>query len=254
MARTSKASAQELSSRIVVHVQGGNAYGDAQRAGHGMDERMRVLLVLLAVLAVVGVLGLVVPRNLLDTALHHSAAHDGYSLAWFVSDLTDNMNGLFAVMTGDAEAGSRTVNRMVTYLVVALSGAGLALCGAVYQGTFRNAFVSPSTLGVMSGASLGMAVWVALFYDPAQSHGLWFEGADGQASVGPSAQLWNSYGLSLCAFLGCAVVVALVVAVVGMVGRGSASGLMMIVTGQVIGAVMGGVTSALRYYLSLIHI
>lgn len=247
MARTSKSSEREISSRIEVHIQGGNAYGEAQRAGHGMDARMRVLVVVLAVLAVVYLLGLVAPRNLLNTALHQGGTHDGYTLAWFLSDVSENVNGLFAALMGDAQGGASALNRMITYAVIVLSGAGLALCGAVYQGTFRNALVSPSTLGVMSGAGLGMAVWVALFYDPEQSHGLWFEAGDG-AAVGPLEQLWSSYGLSLCAFAGCVVVVGLVVLAVGMVGRGSSSGLMMIITGQVIGSVMGAITSTMRYY------
>lgn len=247
MARTSKSSEREISSRIEVHIQGGNAYGEAQRAGHGMDARMRVLVVVLAALVVVYLLGLVAPRNLLNTALHQGGTHDGYTLAWFLSDVSENVNGLFAALMGDAQGGASALNRMITYAVIVLSGTGLALCGAVYQGTFRNALVSPSTLGVMSGAGLGMAVWVALFYDPEQSHGLWFEAGDG-AAVGPLEQLWSSYGLSLCAFAGCVVVVGLVVLAVGMVGRGSSSGLMMIITGQVIGSVMGAITSTMRYY------
>lgn len=247
MARRSKPSAQALASRIEVNIQGNNAYREARREGHRMDPRLRVLAILAVVLAIVYLVGLIVPRNMLNSAVHYGATHDGYNLAWFVSDLTENVNGLFAVLTGNVEAGVQTANRMVAYAVIALAGAGLALCGAVYQGTFRNALVSPSTLGVMSGASLGMAAWVALFYDSEQSHGLWFEGAQG-AAADPLVQLWNSYGLSLCAFVGCFVVVGLVVLAVGMVGRGSSSGIMMIVTGQVIGSVMGAVTSAIRYY------
>ena len=235
---------EQTASRIEVRVEGGNAYEEARQAGNRMDERMRVVVVLVAVLAAVYAVGLIVPHNLLNASLHGSGTHDGYNLAWFVSDLTENVNGLFAALAGDAQGGARMANRMMAFAVVALGGAGLALCGAVYQGTFRNSLVSPSTLGVMSGASLGMAAWVALFYAPYESSGAWFEGP----SSGPLASVWSSYGLSLCAFAGCIAVVGLVVLSVGAVGRGSSSGMMMIIAGQVIGAVMGGITSTIRYF------
>lgn len=241
-----------MASRINVNIQDGNAYEKSRSAGRLMDSRMRVIIILLVVLIVVYLFGLVVPRNLFNASLHQSGYADGYNLAWFVADLSENVNGLFAVLVGDAQGGSSTCARMITYVVIVLCGAGLALCGAVYQGTFRNSLVSPSTLGVMSGAGLGMAVWIALFYDPQQMHGLWFE-SDASASssttaIDPLMSLWNSYGLALCTFVGCVVVVGLVVLTFGTIGKSSNSGLMMIITGQVIGAVMGGITSSLRYY------
>lgn len=248
MARNPSRNTAAIASRIDVHISGGNVYTDARRRGNGMDPRLRAAVVLGVALVVVYVVGLVVPRNMLNFSLHYSGSNDGYNLAWFVADLTENVNGLFAVFAGDAQAGAATAGRMVAYVVVALSGAGLALCGAVYQSSFRNALVSPSTLGVMSGAGLGMAVWVALFYDPEQSHGLWFEGQGAAGAVDPLLSLWNSYGLALCTFAGCVVVVGLVVVAIGVVGKGSASGLMMIITGQVIGSVMGAITSTMRYY------
>lgn len=252
MPRKAKPNAEAMASRIKVNTEGGNAYDESRRAGHKMDARTRVIVILLVVLVIAYLFGLIVPRNLLNTALHQSGYSDGYSLAWFVSDLSENVNGLFAVLVGDAQGGSSTLTRMITYVVIVLCGAGLALCGAVYQGTFRNSLVSPSTLGVMSGASLGMAVWIALFYDPGESHGLWFEAGDGAASatsaLDPLMSLWNSYGLVLCTFVSCVVVVGLVVLTFGTIGKNSSSGLMMIIAGQVIAAVMEGITSSVRYY------
>ena len=220
----------------------------ARRPGQrALDPRLRTALVLVGVAAVVFAVGLVMPTNLFNESMHTYGDHDGYTLAWFIRDLSSNVEGLFALLTGDVEAAGRTLSRVITYAVIIVCGAGLALCGAVYQGTFRNALVSPSTLGVMSGASLGMALWVLFLYDPAESHGLWFE-AQGAQAADPLQSLWNSYGLSLCSFVGCVIVVGLVVLAIGTVGKGSASGLMMIIMGQIIGAVMGGITSTIRYY------
>lgn len=213
-----------------------------------LDKRAKIIFIFLGALVAVFAIGLIAPKNIFDEYLHISGYHDGYTLSWFINDLMDNLNGLFALFTGDEAHSRRTYSLIMTFVVIMLCGAGLALCGAVYQGTFRNALVSPSSLGVMSGAGLGMALWVTLLYDPGESHGLWFESDALGTPLDPLMQLWNSYSLSLCSFVGCIIVVGLVVLVIGTVGRGSTSGLMMIITGQVIGSVMGGITSAIRYY------
>ena len=98
-----------------------------------------------------------------------------------------------------------------------------------------------------------MRVWAWRFGssssdDASQSHGLWFESDSLQTVTDPLMSLWNSYGLALCSFVGCAIVVGLVMLVIGTVGRGSTSGLMMIIVGQVIGSIMGAVSSTIRYY------
>jgi iron complex transport system permease protein len=47
-------------------------------------------------------------------------------------------------------------------IAVVLVGAGLAISGAVFQGTFRNPLVSESILGVSSGAGVGAAIGILL--------------------------------------------------------------------------------------------
>lgn len=214
----------------------------------GLDPRFRIILILIAVTVVVFLFGLVVPKHIFDESAHLGNYNSGYTLAWFIRDLSTNLSSLFAVLVGDLDAGKDACKLIISYIVILFCGGGLALCGAVYQGTFRNALVSPSTLGVMRGAGLGMALWVLLFYDPTESHGLWFENDALSVATNPLVSLWNSYSLSLCSFVGCVMVVGLVVLVIGTVGRGSTSGLMMIIAGQIIGAVMGGLTSSIRYY------
>lgn len=223
-------------------------YSTKKRGEHSLDPRLRIILILIAVTVVFFFFGLIVPKNMLDEFAHTGNYGNGYTLAWFINDLTANVNELFAVFVGDLHAGRNAYDHIISYIVILFCGGGLALCGAVYQGTFRNALVSPSTLGVMRGAGLGMALWVLLFFDPEDSHGLWFETGTSSVATDPLVSLWNSYGLALCSFVGCVIVVGLVVLVIGTVGRGSTSGLMMIIAGQIIGAVMGGVTSSIRYY------
>jgi iron complex transport system permease protein len=45
--------------------------------------------------------------------------------------------------------------RLPRVLTASVAGAGLALCGGVLQGIFRNPLVGPQTMGVASGAALG---------------------------------------------------------------------------------------------------
>jgi iron complex transport system permease protein len=47
-------------------------------------------------------------------------------------------------------------------LLAFVAGAGLAVCGMVFQAMFHNPLATPFTLGVASGASLGAAVYVYL--------------------------------------------------------------------------------------------
>lgn len=52
--------------------------------------------------------------------------------------------------------------RIPRLLLGAVVGAGLALCGGVMQGLFRNPMADPGLLGVSSGAALGAVGWIVL--------------------------------------------------------------------------------------------
>jgi iron complex transport system permease protein len=136
---------------------------------------------------------------------------------------------------------------MIRYVMIAITGAGMALCGAVYQGSFKNALVSPSTLGVSSGATLGMMIWVVFFVADDGSNVAWL---DSYSAEGSSVldYLSSNYSLSLLSFVGCILVVAIVVTTMRLAGRGTTSPIFMIITGQVIGSVMGAVSNTIRYY------
>jgi iron complex transport system permease protein len=153
---------------------------------------------------------------------------------------------------------------MIRHVVIALAGAGLALCGAVYQGAFRNALAAPSTLGVMSGAQLGLMFFIVFFLDdlgagiqtPWGSSGGMGGGTGGgmnsftigSVETGSLEFLWFQYGLAIFSFLGCFLVVGTVLLIMRLGNRGRTSGIMLIITGQVIGGIIGAIYSAVRYY------
>ncbi len=235
--------------------EGDNAYARAREAGHKVDRRAQKVFIMAVVLLAVFALGLVVPKDMLNSALHDTGYGGGYTFSWFIDGLAENVNGLVAFFTGNDTGPVPFSNTVFRYVVVCLAGAGLALCGAVYQGAFRNPLVSPSTLGVMSGASLGMVLWVVFFIPDEGASGIgWVESLLDSSSTAASAAttgadgLLSTYGLSLVSFASCMVVVVLVLATMRALGHFTSSNLMVIIVGQVVGGVCGAVVNTVRYY------
>lgn len=66
---------------------------------------------------------------------------------------------------GTVKEGDRAVIRQIRLPRVILAcvvGAGLAVCGAVFQGMLRNPLADPFTLGVSGGAALGATIGIVL--------------------------------------------------------------------------------------------
>lgn len=103
-----------------------------------------------------------------------------------------------------------------------LAGALLGLSGALAQGLFRNPLADPYLLGSASGASLGVALALALF------------------GVSPVATHWLlSLGLTGAAFLGAVGAVLLTL----LLARGVQQTLRLLLAGVIVGVVLGAFTS-----------
>ena len=103
-----------------------------------------------------------------------------------------------------------------------LAGALLGLGGAVAQGLFRNPLADPYLLGSASGASLGVALAMALF------------------GVSPLATQWVArLGLTGAAFLGAVAAVLLTL----LLAKGVQHTLRLLLAGVVVGVVLGAFTS-----------
>lgn len=229
-----------------------NIYAAGVDKGHKIDPRAQVIFVLCVVLVALYAIGLVIPKDMLNQALHNSGYNAGYSFSWFIESLQENVSGIVAVLTGNDTGSVRYASTMLRYVVIALSGAGLALCGAVYQGSFKNALVSPSTLGVMSGATFGMMLWVVFLVADDGSNVGWLlsssNSGSSQEGITSAADFFASYSLAGLSFLGCLLVVSIVLLVMRLANNGKMSGIMMIICGQVIGGVIGAVCNSIRYY------
>ena len=105
-------------------------------------------------------------------------------------------------------------------LAAMLIGASLAGAGAAYQGMFRNPLVSPDILGVSAGAALGAVLAIFLSLDVFMTQSLAFAG--GLAAVG-------------------------LVYAVGSRMRGHDPLLALVLTGVVIGTLLGSAIALLKY-------
>src|SRR5688572_18697566 len=105
-------------------------------------------------------------------------------------------------------------------LAALLVGAALAAAGTAYQGMFRNPLVSPDILGVSSGAALGAVL--AIFFS------------------------LNAFFIQVFAFAGGLAAVALVCGVGGRM-RGHAPLLALVLTGVVLGTLLGSAIALLKY-------
>ncbi len=83
--------------------------------------------------------------------------------------------------------------RLPRVLFAFIAGAGLALCGMVFQTVFHNPLATPFTLGVASGASLGAAIYVALGINISL---LGVDGGTFAAFIGALLSITLVYGLS----------------------------------------------------------
>lgn len=112
--------------------------------------------------------------------------------------------------------------RLPRILTAALVGAGLSVCGAVFQGILRNPLADPYTLGVSAGAALGASV--ALLFP-----------------LGIS----NVYAVPLLAFMGGAGTLIFVVYLSASGGGLSSNNL--ILSGIIVGAILSAGISFLKY-------
>lgn len=123
----------------------------APRADRPIPRDPRMIARRLAVPALIGLVALLFVVNL--------------TLGAYAIDTRAVLGGL-AVMAGlmspeavDAQAVAVLSGiRVPRALLAALAGGGLALCGAVLQGLFRNPLADPGVIGVSSGAALGAAL------------------------------------------------------------------------------------------------
>ncbi len=129
------------------------------------------------------------------------------------------------------------------------AGALLGLAGAVAQGLFRNPLADPYLLGSASGASLGVALALALLGGSSGVLLGWLglgPGSGAAVSVSVSVSVFSSHwlvrlGLTGAAFVGAVLAVLLTL----LLARGVQHTLRLLLAGVIVGVVLGALTSLL---------
>lgn len=124
------------------------------------------------------------------------------------------------------------------YLAIALAGAALSACGAVFQGTLKNVFAGPSTMGVMAGGSAGCMFYLLVF-----------QGSVSAVGNTVMSYVWSQYSQQLCTLAGCFGGVSLILLVSTFVGRGRVSSTSMVIAGSVFTAVINNLMMAAQYVM-----
>lgn len=149
-----------------------------------------------------------------------------FTVGRYPVSLTELTQVLFAKLTGHPPHVSQAVESVVwqvrgpRVLAAVMVGAGLAVAGTAFQGLFRNPLVSPDILGASSGAALGAVV------------GIFF-------SLGIIA-------IQGLAFIGGLIAVAAVY-VIGSMVRSRDPILVLVLTGVVVGALLGAGVGLVKY-------
>lgn len=135
-----------------------------------------------------------------------------------VVEVLRHPGGALAATTDGSVVLTQRLPRTALGLAV---GAALGVAGALVQAVTRNPLADPGILGVTAGASFAAAVAVGVLGATATGGGVW------------------------AALLG-ALLAAVVVQLIGASGRGKGSPVQLLLAGLALGAVLAGLTSALR--------
>ncbi|MBC6679394.1 FecCD family ABC transporter permease [Zhenpiania hominis] len=217
-----------------------NIFRDEQKRRFQMEKRKRTQVILLICLLVAFVLAVMLPNGVLANNINLSPA-------WYVNQTKANIEELGNWLGGDTHSWMKYI--VYRYLIVALVGAALAVSGTVYQGSFRNALASPTTLGVQTGGVLGGSIYILFFMKEGPAITTYLEVHEQLQQM----NLLERYAQSFFILAGCLGTVALIVSLSKLAGRGKLSSLALILCGSVFSSVIGGVLELVQYYMLLRH-
>ncbi|MDO4502599.1 MAG: iron ABC transporter permease [Coriobacteriia bacterium] len=225
-----------------------SAYSAQMKARYAMDPRKRALIIMGVMVVVCALVFVILPTGWLT----EEGMRRG--LAGWIEALQMNLRAASNALSGVPDGNGLTIIFWRT-LALVLVGATLAVNGAVYQGALKNALASPSTLGVMSGGTLGSVIYTLVFGTGAVA-------ASGVTSVANEEVAANMASLTTVDYImatqlraffslaGCFVIVGLVLLIAYIAGKGKVSKAALVIAGQVFAAVISGIVSVIRNYIT----
>ena len=227
-----------------------SAYTAQQDQRYALDPRLKKTIVMGIATLCVFLLVCVLPNGFLNPTIVNT------DFAWFTNKLAGNVGEIFQLLTTGTSQGTYHVV-IFTAIVTAFVGAGLGACGACYQGALKNAMASPTTLGIMSGGTVGSVIYVLLNYSPTENttdYSIVSLGDIGASlnNVDVLTYIQIFFGQALCSLAGCFIVVGIVVSIAMIAGRGKVSNTALVIAGTVISSVASAVIQLVRYYLTIV--
>ena len=225
-----------------------SVYTAQMDARHAMDKRLRAILIAAILTLVFIPLFTVLPKGLFGTGV------TAPTIAHIVESFSSNVTGMVNWLTG----GPVTTGISIVFwqvAAIAFVGAALATNGCVFQGALKNPLASPSTLGVMSGATLGTLIYALAFGVPQTAEVFTViqasELREQLSQMDPLTYIFATQGRALLSMVGSFIVVGLILLVAHIAGRGKVSKVGLLIAGQVFAALITGVIAIIRSYLML---
>ena len=176
--------------------------------------------------------------------------HD-FSLATFGHAFIRRFNDLFDLITGN-HLQSGILNFLCTFLTAVLCGIGLATSGCCYQAVFHNPMASPTMLGVESGGSLGVTIYVMFFSKPSLGYLMHLD-YEGFAMEYYAMSIFQRYGQYFATFIGCMVVVFITLFLTKKTGRDRIQTVPLLVGGSVFTIAVNSIIQVVEYYMVITH-
>ena len=165
-----------------------------------------------------------------------------FTPAYVYESVSQRISLLYGFLTGSSNGIAITVYQ---YIAVILAGAALACCGAIFQGSFRNILAGPSTMGVMSGGTLGYIIYLLMF----TSSDTLYTYTVADLDAWTKRSFFTVYMPQLFMLLGGFICVVIVLSVATAAGKGRLSAQTMILSGVVLSSMTGMASRLLRYYM-----
>ena len=240
MAEIKKKSGGQTEPKIQMKIQetDRNLFRDEQKRRYKMEKRNRAIAIMSVSLILVFLLVVILPNGVLSNNVYLSPA-------WYLNQTSANIAELGSWLGGDRASWMQFI--VFRYIIVALVGGALAISGTVYQGSFRNALASPTTLGVQSGGVLGGTVYVLFFMETNQTT-LSYSQLHEQIM---QLSIFQRSAQSFFILAGCLGTVTLIVGLSKIVGRGKLSSIALILCGSVFGSVISGILELVQYDMLL---
>jgi iron complex transport system permease protein len=219
-----------------------NVYAAEQDARKAMDARLKKIIILAAATVVVFILACILPTGVFDRVPQERAL--SVLLAETVTGVK-NFVGFFI------DPNNMYGTYVLTVLCTLLAGAALALSGGIFQGALKNALASPSTLGVTQGGTVGAIIYTFFVYPnsaTATYNGSASDLMDTLENMSFTESLLTYYGEFFCTFLGCAIVVVLIMLIAYIAGRGRVNNVALVVAGQVFTSLVALIVNWIRMW------